>query len=437
MSDLSWTGGLLKGEQSVSGAPSAHTAGILAIRTFVRIPHPPQGTPSPNQEPRPVVSSTPAPSHAPGPLHAVQVLGGGGAGTGGHARSLAAGLVARGLRVTVCAPRGAELSHRFTDVGAQFAPAGVTPSARPEAAAVSVLRSVCADADLVHAHGLRAAALALSAVRGRRRRIPFVVSWHRRPEPEGIRAPLMRLLERGVMHEADVVLGATSDLVQLARRRGARDARLAPVALPAPRCTAQAECDQQRNKIRAELGTVGRPLLLAVGRLSADQGYRTLLTASRAWARLDPQPLLAIAGEGPERAALQRRIDAEDLPVRLLGRRSDALDLLPAADAAVFSGRWEARSLLAQEALQAGVPLVATAVGGIPELVGDGALLIPYGDADALATAVSRLLSDPGARAELAAAGRAQAAHWPTEDDTVAQVLSVYDELESSAAGAG
>ncbi|KOG86532.1 hypothetical protein ADK38_30490, partial [Streptomyces varsoviensis] len=79
--------------------------------------------------------------------------------------------------------------------------------------------------------------------------------------------------------------------------------------------------------------------------------------------------------------------------------------------------------------LHAGVPLVATAVGGIPELVGDAAELVPYGDPDALATAVARLLADPRRRTELARAGRARAAEWPTEDDTVAQVLSVYDEL--------
>jgi glycosyltransferase involved in cell wall biosynthesis len=123
------------------------------------------------------------------------------------------------------------------------------------------------------------------------------------------------------------------------------------------------------------------------------------------------------------------------LPVRLLGRRDDVADLLAAADVAVLPSRWEARSLLAQEALRLGVPLVATAVGGVPELVGDAAELVPHGDAVALAAAVSRLLSDPVRRAELAAAGRAQASTWQTEDETVAQVLSVYDELVQSRAG--
>lgn len=101
----------------------------------------------------------------------------------------------------------------------------------------------------------------------------------------------------------------------------------------------------------------------------------------------------------------------------------------------MLPSRWEARSVLAQQALVAGVPLVASRVGGIPELVGDGAALVPYGDPGALAATVLRLLDDAPGRRELARRGRRQAASWPTEDATVAQVLSVYDELTSPRAG--
>jgi glycosyltransferase involved in cell wall biosynthesis len=103
--------------------------------------------------------------------------------------------------------------------------------------------------------------------------------------------------------------------------------------------------------------------------------------------------------------------------------------LLAAADVALLPSSWESRSVLAQEALHARVPLVATRVGGIPELVGDAAELVPYGDAEALAGAVTGLLADPGRCEELRDRGTRQAATWPTEDETVAQVLSVYDEL--------
>ncbi|MEU6001667.1 glycosyltransferase family 4 protein [Streptomyces sp. NPDC047197] len=366
--------------------------------------------------------------HGQTSLHTVQVLGGGSAGSSAHVRSLAAGLAARGVRVTVCAPSEAAGAYDLTGTGARHV--HVPRSSDP--ASVASLRLACADADLVHAHGLHAALRAALALTGRR--TPLVVTWHTRAHAEGARGHLLQLLERRVAKAAAVVLGTSSDLVDRARSRGARDARLAPVTLPAPRTAASAsegadEADGLRHKALAELGAVGRPLIVTVGTLERQRGYDVLLEAARAWRHLDPLPLLVIAGEGPERGALQRRIESEGLPVQLIGRRDDVPEMLAAADLVVLPSSWESRSVLAQEALHARVPLVATAVGGIPELVGDAAALVPYGDAEVLATAVARLLADPALRERLKDKGTAQAATWPTEDETVTQVLSVYDEL--------
>ncbi|MER7776071.1 glycosyltransferase family 4 protein [Streptomyces sp. NPDC096191] len=374
---------------------------------------------------------TPVSSHSPhgqSPLRTVQVLGGGNAGSSAHVRSLAAGLVARGVKVTVCAPSDAECTYDFTGTGAEHV--HVPRSSDP--VSVAALRAVCADADLVHAHGLHASFRAVLALGGRRVRTPLVVTWHDRAYAEGARAHLLRALERRVMKAATVVLGTTSGLVDGARRTGARDARLGPVALPVrPGNPAGPEDpDRLRPKLRAELGAVERPLLVAVGSLEWHRGYDVLLDAARVWRRLDPAPLVVVAGEGQLRAELQGRIESEGLPVLLAGRRDDVPDLLAAADLALLPARREAgRSVLAQEALQARVPLVAAEVGGIPELVGDAAELVPAGDARGLADAVVRLLGDPGRRDGLRARGVRQAATWPTEDETVAQVLSVYDEL--------
>jgi glycosyltransferase involved in cell wall biosynthesis len=293
---------------------------------------------------------------------------------------------------------------------------------------VAALRAACTDADLVHAHGLHASFRAALALGGRD--TPLVVTGHGRAQAEGARAHLLRMLERRVVRTAAVVLGTTSDLVDRARRTGARDARLAAVTLPGlRRPVEQEEADRLRPKVRAELGAMGRPLLIAVGSLDRHRGYDVLLDAARAWCRLDRAPLLVIAGEGPLRTALQRRIEDEELPARLIGRREDVTELLAAADLALLPSSWESRSVLAQEALHARVPLVATAVGGIPDLVGDAAELVPYGDATALADTVLRLLGDPERCEELREKGARQAASWPTEDETVTQVLSVYDEL--------
>ncbi|MEU6672381.1 glycosyltransferase family 4 protein [Streptomyces sp. NPDC046727] len=382
----------------------------------------------------PVSSNAP---HGQSPLRTVQVLGGGNAGSSAHVRSLAEGLVARGVRVTVCAPTEADHAYDFTGAGADHV--HVPRSSDP--VSVAALRTACANADLVHAHGLHASFRAALALSGRS--TPLVVTWHNRAHAEGPRAHLLRVLERRVVKTSAVVLGTSPDLVDRARRTGARDARLAAVALPGRRRTGGPldaldpdgldpdglDPDPLRPKVRAELGATGRPLLVAVGSLDRHRGYDVLLDAAREWRALDPVPQVVVAGEGPLRPVLQRRIEDEELPVRLIGHRDDVPDLLAAADLALLTSRWESRSVLAQEALHARVPLIATRVGGIPDLVGDAAELVPYGDPAALAAAVVRLLGDPERCARLRERGLRQAATWPTEDETVAQVLSVYDEL--------
>jgi glycosyltransferase involved in cell wall biosynthesis len=366
------------------------------------------------------------------PLRTVQVLGGGNAGSwgyplleelgGAHVRSLAAGLVARGVRVTVCAPAETDRAYGFTDVGA--AHVHVPHSSDP--VSVATLRTVCADADLVHAHGLYASFRAALALSGRR--TPLVVTWHNHAHADGPRGRMLRMLERRVVKAATVVLGTTSELVDRARHRGARDARLAAVAVPRPG-SGYRHPERPPSKVRAELGATGRPLLVAVASLDPHRGHELLLDAARLWRLVDPVPLVVIAGEGPLRTVLQRRIEDEELPVRLVGRRDDVGELVAAADLALLPGSGEARSVLAQEALHACVPLVAARTGGILELVGEAAELVPPGDLEAFAVAVVRLLNDPERRRRLREMGARQAATWPTEDETVAQVLNTYDEL--------
>src|SRR5690606_11317927 len=172
----------------------------------------------------------------------------------------------------------------------------------------------------------------------------------------------------------------SADLVARAAALGARDARFGPVAappLPAPARPAAA--------VRAELELAPQtPLVLSVGRLHPQKGYDTLVDAAARWREREPSPVVVIAGTGPSYLRLAARISASRAPVRLLGHRTDIADLLAAADLAVVTSRWEARQLFAQEVLRTGTPLVATAVGGIPDLVGDAALLVPPGDVVAL-----------------------------------------------------
>ncbi|GAA4719393.1 glycosyltransferase family 4 protein [Phytohabitans rumicis] len=348
-------------------------------------------------------------------------------GVGQHVASLARGLVAGGARVTVCGPAATNQRFRFSEAGALFAPVEIPPNPRlTDARSVGDLRRAIGQVDVIHAHGLRAGFVAALT----RPRPPLIVTWHNAVLAAGLRGTASRLLERVVARAARVSLGASEDLVERAVELGARDARMSPVAapaLPAPR--------RSRAAVRAEFavgpstGQLSRPLILSVGRLHPQKRYDVLIDAAARWRDLPQPPVVVIAGSGPAYMPLAQRISAARAPVTLLGHRTDVSDLLAGADLAVVTSDWEARQLFAQEALRAGVPLLATAVGGVPGLVGDAARLVPPGDVDAVDAAVRELLADPQLLASYARRGPEQAATWPGEADTVAAVQALYAEV--------
>jgi glycosyltransferase involved in cell wall biosynthesis len=345
-------------------------------------------------------------------------------GVGQHVLSLARGLLAAGCRVLVCGPAATDKLFGFTAAGADFAaveiPAGPGPQ---DSGAIRTLRRALAtrDVDVVHAHGLRAGFVAGLA----RPKAPIVVTWHNAVIAKGLRGQASVLVERIVARTAALTLGASEDLVVRATAVGARRARLGAVAAPSAVISRRS-----RAAVRAEFEVApGTPLIVSVGRLHPQKRYDLLIDAAARWRTRRPAPVVVIAGSGPAYMWLAQRASAARAPVHLLGHRSDVPDLLAGADLAVVTSDWEARQLFAQEALRAGVPLVATAVGGLPGLVGDAARLIPPDSVDALDTAVTELLTDDALRADFAARGPRRAADWPGEDDTVADVLAAYAEV--------
>lgn len=360
-------------------------------------------------------------------LRVALVLGTSTGGVGEHLRLLVAGLVGHDLRPAVLGPAATDETFGFSGLGARFAAVEIGAAPRPDRDLPTVLRlrRLLRGADVVHAHGLRAGLLAGTALGPRRRgRTPYVVSWHNAVLGEGLRRLAYVPLEVAVARFPDVTLCASSDLVDRVRELGGVDVRLGPVAAPP-----LGEPTRGRAEVREELGVGDRPLLLAVGRLAPQKGYPLLLGAAGRWRRRADRPLLAVAGSGPLLPELEHRVRDEGLDVVFLGHRHDVPDLMRAADAVVLPSVWEARSLVAQEALRAGTPLVATAVGGVPELVGAAALLVPSGDEAAFAGAVARVLDEPGLAGTLAERGRSQARAWPDVSDTVDQVVGVYREL--------
>lgn len=344
-------------------------------------------------------------------------------GVGQHVRSLAFGLVAAGHRVVVLGPAATEEHFGFTKVGARFRAVEIAAGLNPvtDLVAVSRLRTLCAGADVVHAHGFRAGLVAGLA---RRTTQPFVVTWHNALLGGGIKQKVLTQVATRVARSADITLAASEDLATAAQDAGGRDVRFSPVGAPE-----LASATRTPAQVRAELGMGDAPFVLSVGRLHAQKSFDVLIAAAAQWARRSPAPVVAIAGSGPLRDELSGLILQSGADVRLLGHREDVADLLAACDLAVVTSQWEARQLFAQEALHAGRPLVATAVGGLPGLLGDVAVLVPHGDVEALAMAVSELLDDPARAAQLAQRGAQRAKTWPGEADTVEAVSAVYSEL--------
>ena len=355
-------------------------------------------------------------------------------GTGRHVLMLATGCAARGARVSVYGPASlagpGTWRFRELDIGDRPRPAADTR------AVLRLRRWLGQDRPgVLHAHGLRAGALAALALAGRpARRTALVVTVHNAPPPGRPAAAVYAALELIVARRADAVLPVSPDLAGRLRRRGARIAGPAVITAPAVAAAGPA----QVAALRQELGDGGRPVVFAAGRLAGQKGFGTLIDAATRWQRRQPVPVLVIAGDGPLGPALRAQASAAGADVRFLGARADVPVLLAAADVVVVPSSWEGQPLIVQEALRAGRPLVASRAGGIADLTGaDGAVLVPPGDPGVLAAAVTRLLDDPRAAAGLAAAARRRAAALPSEAAAVAAAVAVYLRLRPAGRPAG
>lgn len=285
--------------------------------------------------------------------------------------------------------------------------------------------------DVLHAHGFTAAAHAVFSERGARlaelrksadgqRSLPVVVTVHTAPaqtlraDATGSRLPsVQRLLWRAgrvFAERSDALIAPSAEVA-----RGLRGAVVIPPAVDLPVAT------KGRGKVREILDTPpDKVVVLAVGRLHPDKALDVFIeavagTGAEGW----------IAGEGPERGKLEQV--ARGTGVRLLGQRSDVGSLLAAADIFALPAAGEAYGFAVMEALAAGLAVVATRTGAIPEIAGDAAVLVDPGDRQGFLAATRRLIEDADVRARFAEAARHRP--MPSPRDLVAEVGRVYDKV--------
>ena len=285
---------------------------------------------------------------------------------------------------------------------------------------------------LIHSHLIHADLLA--GLTGRLSRVKAIVST-KHIENGALHHPLRGLGARAVAALSDEVVVISDALAAFyGGRHGATD-RLRKISYGyEPRRGPNAPPRTGREGIVEELGLPPEvSLVTMIGSLTPRKGLADLLHAASLVKDGFPSAHFLLVGRGEQRRKLQtmvRTLDIEDT-VHFLGFRRDVRRILSGSDLLVLPSRWEGFGLVLLEAMNEGLPVVGTRRGAIPEVVRDGetGLLVPPGDPDSLATALSRLLGDPERAVEMGRAGRSRLRREFDLDRAVTAHRELYEEL--------
>ncbi len=283
--------------------------------------------------------------------------------------------------------------------------------------------------DLVHTHGTKAGLL--GRVAARIARVPVVLftahGWAFTDGRAGWKRWLLAWMERFAARWSTRIVCVSAHDRRLAEQFGVGGQtklvliRNAIDPLGAPQLDADA--------FRRTLGVKGLPVIVSVARLAIQKDPMTLLDAARRLAA----GTVVLVGDGPLRPAAERYVRDHGLGDRVIfsGMRRDVASILAVSDIFVLASRYEGLPLAIIEAMMAGLPVVATRVGGVAELVEDGVtgLIVPPRDGEALAGALRRLLADPELRHRMGMAGRERAFRDFAEDRMARETQKLYEEL--------
>jgi glycosyltransferase involved in cell wall biosynthesis len=287
------------------------------------------------------------------------------------------------------------------------------------------LRSIIAavEPDVVHAHGLRAGIDSALAAKGSGAHVVVTVHNLVRPEVSGrLKALALKPAERMVVARADRVLAVSRDIATALSRGGpGGEIEVLHLGIEPGKRPERSAAD-----VRRELGLADDAgLVVTASRLSPQKALHVMIEAMTAM-----DAMLLICGEGPLEGELRSRAAELKIAerVRFLGFRTDVADLIAAADVFCLSSVWEGVPLAAMEAVQLGTPVVATDVGGTGELIADrvSGRLVPPGDPNALAAALTEVLANEDARRAYVEAARAALAHDFSTERMLERLREIY-----------
>jgi glycosyltransferase involved in cell wall biosynthesis len=265
------------------------------------------------------------------------------------------------------------------------------------------------------------------------RRPPVLFTEHGRLHPDYPR-PKRMLANRVLLERRDHVVGVGEAVRQaLLHNEGLPPGRVGVLSNGID-LTAFSNHAAERLDVRRELG-VGPAdfVLIQVARLDTLKDHATAVRTLERVVRQRPDARLVLVGEGPERAALEELVRQRGLVehVRFLGLRRDIPRLLAAADLCLLTSVSEGIPLTLIEAMAAGLPVVATSVGGVGEVVanGDTGLLAPAMSELCLSDAILRLAGDANLRRQMSQRGRARAAELFSEEQMLGSYRRLYCEM--------
>lgn len=261
---------------------------------------------------------------------------------------------------------------------------------------------------LVHSHGYKADLYTLIAAR--LAGAPPVTTVHGFTS-ENLKVRCYEKLQAFTWRYFDRVFCVSESYRRVARGAGVADGKLIVVPNGIPGTYRLAVTSEARRAGRAALGlSEGQVAIAIIGRLGIEKAHGMFLESAANVLRLHPATRFFIVGEGPERGrieALATRLGIADR-VRLLGHRDDLPEFYPAIDVLAITSLREGFPNVLLEAMLHGVPAVAVAVGGIPEVIRDGfdGLLVPPRDVGACSEAMARMVADPALRHRLGVRAR-------------------------------
>jgi glycosyltransferase involved in cell wall biosynthesis len=265
------------------------------------------------------------------------------------------------------------------------------------------------DADILFCHGYKANLL--GRVAARRHKVPAVAvarGW----TGESFRVRFYERLDRLHLRCMDHVVCVSEAQAARVRRAGVPAARTSVIHNAIDPARFQEPDARYRAKLLRYFRQPRTHIIAAAGRLSPEKGFGVLVKAAERVLRVHPSAGFVLFGDGPERARLQQQINSLGLghAFILAGLRADLDRFLPHFDLMVLPSYTEGLPNVVLEAFAAGVPVVATAVGGTPEVVEDGVsgYLVPPGNADNLADRIEELLTVPEVLPEMGRMGRLQ-----------------------------